>query len=63
MEVTGVGIAAFVAFVLAPGLSSVLKSVAFRIRASGKAELLRAGGESTRQLSDGRRAGKRGRRG
>ncbi|MFF3714003.1 hypothetical protein [Streptomyces phaeochromogenes] len=64
MEVTGVGLAAFLVFVLTPGLSNVLKSIAFRIRASGKAELLRAERESDVQAAvDVRRAGKRGRHG
>ncbi|MEU0645999.1 hypothetical protein [Streptomyces umbrinus] len=61
MEVTGVGIAAFLVFLLAPGLSSVLKSIAFRIRAAGKAELARAESESDGRAVGGRSSGKRGR--
>ncbi|MFG2457038.1 hypothetical protein ACGFWE_08210 [Streptomyces sp. NPDC048523] len=63
MEVTGVGITAFLVFLLAPGLSSVLKSIAFRIRASGKAELLRAEREPDAPAACERRRGKRGRHG
>ncbi|MCX4993405.1 hypothetical protein [Streptomyces sp. NBC_00568] len=63
MEVSGVGVAAFLVFLLAPGLSNVLKSIEFRIRGSGKAELLRAQRQSGGQMEDGRSAGKRGRRG
>ncbi|MBV1940748.1 hypothetical protein KUF83_29895 [Streptomyces sp. BV286] len=63
MEVTGVGIAIFLVLLLAPGLSNVLKSIAFRIRASGEAELLRAKGQSSGQMEAGHCAGKRGRHG
>ncbi|MFF7130457.1 hypothetical protein [Streptomyces sp. NPDC008240] len=59
MEGTGVGaIIMFLVVVCAPGLKSVLHSIAFRIRAAGKAELERA-----RREADGRRATRRGRRG
>ncbi|MET9736496.1 hypothetical protein ABZZ79_39585 [Streptomyces sp. NPDC006458] len=57
MEMTGIGVAVFLVLLFAPGLSSVLKSLAFRIRAAGKAELVRAEREM------GGRKGKRGRRG
>ncbi|MFD3622955.1 hypothetical protein ACFWWT_49300 [Streptomyces sp. NPDC058676] len=63
MEVSGVGIAAFLVFLLAPGLSSVLRSIAFRIRAAGKAELVRAERESDGRATGERRTGKRGRHG
>ncbi|WP_062645811.1 hypothetical protein [Streptomyces maremycinicus] len=59
METTGIGIAVYLVLLFAPGLSSVLKSIAFRIRAAGKAELLRA----EREAHGGRRTGRRGRRG
>lgn len=59
MEMTGVGVVVFLVLLLARGLSSVLESIAFRIRAAGKAELVRAEGEAR----GGRRAGNRGRRG
>ncbi|WP_199806349.1 hypothetical protein [Streptomyces sp. MUSC 125] len=40
MEGTGVGaVVVFLVVVCAPGLGSVLHSIAFRIRAAGKAEL------------------------
>lgn len=48
----------------APAVSSVLKSIAFRNRAAGKAEMMRAKSNKLDVPSDkGRRAGKRGRRG
>ncbi|MDQ0585254.1 hypothetical protein [Streptomyces rishiriensis] len=59
MEMTGIGVAVYLVLLFAPGLSSVLKSIAFRIRAAGQAELVRAEGEAR----GGRRVGKRGRRG
>ncbi|GGV13382.1 hypothetical protein GCM10010260_60570 [Streptomyces filipinensis] len=63
MEGTDVGaVVVFLVIVCAPGLSSVLQSIAFRIRAAGKAELVRAGRESGDRTPRGRR-GKRGRRG
>ncbi|TQJ37685.1 hypothetical protein OHU34_43955 (plasmid) [Streptomyces sp. NBC_00080] len=59
MELTGVGVAVFLVLLFAPALSSVLKSIAFRNRAAGKAEMIRARGESDERA----RTGKRGRRG
>ncbi|MFJ5779540.1 hypothetical protein [Streptomyces sp. NPDC093094] len=59
MEMTGIGVAVFLVLLFAPGVSGVLKSIAFRIRAAGKAELVRA----ERETRGGRRAGERGRRG
>ncbi|MFG3172915.1 hypothetical protein [Streptomyces sp. NPDC048200] len=48
----------------APALSSVLKSIAFRNRAAGKAEMMRAkSNKPDVAVSKGCRAGKRGRRG
>ncbi len=62
MEVTGIGVVIFLVFLLAPGVSSVLKSIAFRIRAAGQAELVRAERE-TDCAPTSRRGGKSGRRG
>ncbi|AEY94324.1 hypothetical protein SHJG_p209 (plasmid) [Streptomyces hygroscopicus subsp. jinggangensis 5008] len=59
MEMTGASVAVFLVLLFAPGLSSVLKSIAFRIRAAGKAELERA----RREAGGGRRATRRGRHG
>ncbi|WP_331751593.1 hypothetical protein OG713_44410 (plasmid) [Streptomyces sp. NBC_00723] len=59
MELTGVGVAVFLVLLFAPALSSVLKSIAFRNRAAGKAEMIRARGESDERA----RTGERGRRG
>ncbi|MGW0925856.1 hypothetical protein ACWD3J_43530 [Streptomyces sp. NPDC002755] len=47
----------------APALSSVLKSIAFRNRAAGKAAMIRAKGNSEVPTRKGSRTGKRGRRG
>ncbi|MGW5129465.1 hypothetical protein ACWEQ7_36550 [Streptomyces sp. NPDC004069] len=63
MEVTSVGIVMYLVFLIAPGLSSVLKSIAFRIRAAGKAELMRAERAAGSRAAGGRRGGKKGRRG
>ncbi|MGW1364724.1 hypothetical protein ACWCQP_45880 [Streptomyces chartreusis] len=63
MEVTGVGAVVFLVLLFAPGLSSVLKSIAFRNRAAGKAKLIRAEGKSGERAGTGRRTGKRGRNG
>ena len=63
MEGTGVGaVIMFLVVVCAPGLKSVLQSIAFRIRAAGKAELVRARRDAG-DGADGRRATRRGRRG
>ncbi|MFF0737738.1 hypothetical protein ACFYVK_39765 [Streptomyces chartreusis] len=62
MELTGIGIAVFLILLFAKPLSSVLKSIAFRNRAAGKAEIIRAKDRSG-QASKRRRTGKRGRRG
>ncbi|MEV6055209.1 hypothetical protein [Streptomyces sp. NPDC052107] len=62
MESTGVGaVIVFLVVVCAPGLSSVLQSIAFRIRAEGKAELARARRESGRGAVGGRRTARQGR--
>lgn len=63
MEFTGVEIVLFLVLLFAPALSSVLRSIAFRNRAAGKAEMIRARGESDDQSSKGRRPRKQGRRG
>ena len=63
VEVTGFGVVVFLVGLFAPGLTSVLNSVAFRIRASGKAELLRAERESGSRSAIGPRGAGRGRRG
>ncbi|MFG3035134.1 hypothetical protein ACGFZJ_42455 [Streptomyces sp. NPDC048253] len=59
MELTGVGVAVPLVLLFAPALSSVLKSIAFRNRAAGKAEMIRARGKSDERAH----TGKRGRRG
>lgn len=46
VEVTGVGVVMLLVFLFAPGVGSVLTSIAFRIRAAGQAELVRAERES-----------------
>ncbi|MGW2748716.1 hypothetical protein [Streptomyces sp. NPDC001450] len=64
MEGTGVGaVVVFLVVVCAPGLGSVLHSIAFRIRAVGKAELVRARQEAGGRSGGGRRAARRGRHG
>ncbi|MFJ8082907.1 hypothetical protein ACIQ6Y_20140 [Streptomyces sp. NPDC096205] len=60
---TGVGAVMLVVLLFAPALSSVLKSIAFRNRAAGKAEVIRAKSESQVLRAQGRRTGGRGRRG
>ncbi|MFI1839452.1 hypothetical protein [Streptomyces olivaceoviridis] len=60
---TGASVAVFLVLLFAPGLSSVLKSIAFRIRAAGKAELVRAEREPVGNAPGGRRTRKRGRHG
>ncbi|MFJ5779543.1 hypothetical protein [Streptomyces sp. NPDC093094] len=59
---TGIGVAVFLVLLFAPGVSGVLKSIAFRIRAAGKAELVRAGQDADGRAR-GERKGMRGRRG
>lgn len=63
MEVTGaVGVVLLVMGFFAPALSKLVTSVAFRIRAAGKAEMIRAkAGEA--QARGERRESKRGRHG
>ncbi|MFF2519430.1 hypothetical protein [Streptomyces sp. NPDC058086] len=62
MELTGVEVLVFLVLLFAPSLKSVLKSFAFRNRAAGKAEMMRATGKSDVWAGKGRRTGKRGRR-
>ncbi|WP_333737002.1 hypothetical protein [Streptomyces sp. IBSBF 2806] len=62
MELTGHGVMVVLVLFFAPAVGSVLRSVAFRNRAAGKVEMIRAKGES-RSAGKGRRTGKRGRRG
>jgi hypothetical protein len=62
VEMASVGVAVYLVVLFAPGLSSVLESIAFRIRAAGKAELVRAGQESGVPTRRGRK-GKQGRHG
>ncbi|KES02917.1 hypothetical protein BU52_33405 [Streptomyces toyocaensis] len=62
MELTGIGIVVFLILLFAKPLSSVLRSIAFRNRAAGKAKMMRAKDRSGRAPKR-RRAGKRGRRG
>ncbi|MFF7970250.1 hypothetical protein [Streptomyces sp. NPDC007905] len=59
---TSAGVAVYLVLLFAPGLNSVLNSIAFRIRAAGKAELVRAGREPGVRTRRGRK-GKRGRHG
>ncbi|GAA3815442.1 hypothetical protein GCM10022206_62360 [Streptomyces chiangmaiensis] len=62
MEGTGVGaVLVFLVAVCAPGLSSVLQSIAFRIRAAGKAELVRARQEPGHGAAGERRGARQGR--
>ncbi|EMF52386.1 hypothetical protein [Streptomyces bottropensis] len=63
MELTGIGVVVFLVLLFAPGLTKVLHSIAFRVRAAGKAELIRAEGELSGRQGRGRGRGKRGRRG
>ena len=58
MEFVAIGL--FVAAVLAPGIRSLLESVAYRNRARGKAEIIRARGEA-REGAAGAVGGKQGR--
>ncbi|MFE9018081.1 hypothetical protein ACFYNL_05810 [Streptomyces sp. NPDC007808] len=57
-----VAIALFVAAVLAPGIRSLLDSMAYRHRARGKAEIIRAKGEA-REVAGGTVGESRGRSG
>ncbi|MBP5877393.1 hypothetical protein F3K37_23885 [Streptomyces sp. LBUM 1477] len=59
----GIGVVVFLVLLFAPGLSSVLKSIAFRNRAEGESKLIRARGKSGGRAGTGRRTGKRGRNG
>jgi hypothetical protein len=59
VELTGIGVVVVLVLLFAGPLSSVLKSIAFRNRAAGRAEVIRAKSE---RAGKGRRAGKRGRR-
>ncbi|MET9735203.1 hypothetical protein ABZZ79_32620 [Streptomyces sp. NPDC006458] len=63
MESTGFGIVVLLVVLFAPALSSLLKSIAFRNRAAGKAEMIRAKRKSNVQAGKVRRTGKRGERG
>jgi hypothetical protein len=63
VESTGVGVVVVLVLLFAPALSSVLKSIAFRNRAAGKAVIIRAKGTSDVRARKGRRPGKRRRRG
>ncbi|MFB7650389.1 MULTISPECIES: hypothetical protein [unclassified Streptomyces] len=56
MELTGVGVVVFLVLLFAAPLSGVLKSIAFRNRAAGRAEMIRARSERAGK-------GKRGRHG
>ncbi|GAA3100626.1 hypothetical protein GCM10017687_09680 [Streptomyces echinatus] len=42
VETTSLGVAVYLVLLFAPGLTSVLESIAYRFRAAGKAELVRA---------------------
>ncbi|MCZ0985011.1 hypothetical protein [Streptomyces diastatochromogenes] len=63
MESTGVGVVVFLVLLFAPALQGMLKSIAFRLRAAGKAEMMRAERTSDMRARTGCRSGKRGRRG
>lgn len=64
MESTSSGVVILLVVLFAPSVSSVLKSIAFRNHAAGKAEMTRAKSNMLDVPRDkGRRAGKRGRRG
>jgi hypothetical protein len=63
VELTGVDVVVVLVLLFAPALSSVLKSIAFRNRAAGKAVIIRAKGTSDVRARKGCRPGKRGRRG
>ncbi|GGS90523.1 hypothetical protein [Streptomyces cinerochromogenes] len=64
MESTGSGLVVLLLVLFAPALSSVLQSIAFRNRAAGKAEMMRAKNNTPdAPAGKGRSAGKRGRRG
>ncbi|KUM75887.1 hypothetical protein [Streptomyces griseorubiginosus] len=64
MESTGSGVVILLVVLFAPALSSVLKSIAFRNRAAGKAEMMRAkSNKPDVEVGKGPRAGKQGRRG
>ena len=55
MELTGIGIVVLLILFFAKPLSSVLKSIAFRNRAAGKAKSIRAKDRSGRAAKRGRR--------
>ncbi|UFR07037.1 hypothetical protein KBP30_40455 [Streptomyces sp. Go40/10] len=64
MESTGSGVVILLLVLFAPALSSVLQSIAFRNRAAGKAEMMRAKSNTPdAPAGKGRPAGKGGRRG
>ncbi|CAL9328941.1 hypothetical protein SUDANB105_00032 [Streptomyces sp. enrichment culture] len=60
MDVTGVEAGLFLVLLFAPALSCVLKSIAFRNRAAGKASLMRAKAASGDREGRGGGTGKRG---
>ncbi|AIR96129.1 hypothetical protein [Streptomyces glaucescens] len=60
MDVTGVEAGLFLVLLFAPALSCVLKSIAFRNRAAGKASLMRARAASGDRKDRGHGPGKRG---
>lgn len=59
VELTGIGVVVFVVVLFAPALRSVLKSIAYRNRAAGKANVIRARRTSGTPAVGGRRAGRR----
>ncbi|MFF3312979.1 hypothetical protein [Streptomyces sp. NPDC002952] len=60
MVLTGIGVLVFLVLLFAGPLSSVLKSIAFRNRAAGKAEMMRAKNRSGRAPKGARKRGRRG---
>ncbi|MGW0189355.1 hypothetical protein ACWDV7_26835 [Streptomyces sp. NPDC003362] len=60
MELTGVEAGLFLVLLFAPALSCVLKSIAFRNRAAGKALMMRAKAASGGEEGPVRGTGKRG---
>ncbi|MFI2380561.1 hypothetical protein ACH5AO_36955 [Streptomyces sp. NPDC018964] len=57
MELTGMGVVVILVMLFVPGLTKVLHSLAFRIQAAGKADIVRAHAESGRATADERRTG------
>ncbi|GAA3502722.1 hypothetical protein GCM10019016_098310 [Streptomyces prasinosporus] len=63
MESTGAAVVVGLVFLFAPDVARLLKSVAFRIRAAGEAEVLRAERGECRERRGTGGTSRRGRRG